>query len=81
MYKPGPENKEADALSCMNKATEFQVIALLPIWEGIHLKEEVSNNPLLLKNIEGGKIDARKPPGFSLQQEVRYYEGRLVIFA
>lgn len=82
MYKPSPENKEAVALLCMNEATEFQVSALFPIWEeGLQLKEEVSNNPLLLKNIEGGKMDARKRPGFSLQQEVRYYEGRLVIHA
>jgi hypothetical protein len=81
-YKPGQENKAADALSRCYDDGDLNYLVYNPVWtdkESIleeirqdaaiqKLREEVTNNP-------GSK------PGFSIQQGILLYQGRLVLSA
>lgn len=79
-YKPGLENKAADALSRCYGDVEMNVMISSPKWvEGKQLLQEVSKDVNIQKMITelSNNPDAR--PGFYVQQGVLFHKGRLVI--
>ncbi|KAI5436888.1 hypothetical protein KIW84_023128 [Lathyrus oleraceus] len=53
VYKPGVENRGADALSCLPENGELMAAVSYPVWdEGNVIQEEVHNDKVLLKIIE-----------------------------
>lgn len=79
-YKPGLENKAADALSRCHGEVEMNVLVSSPTWlEGQKLLQEIAQDTQIQKMIVEltAKPDAK--PGFSVQQGVLFYQGRLVI--
>lgn len=82
IYKPGPLNKGADALSRMYEEGELNSIISYPTWvEGQKLVEEVHKDGELLKVITALQADTTTKPGFTDKEGVLYYEDRLVISA
>lgn len=66
LYKPGSENREADALSPMNEDGEFGSMMSNPTWEeSSHVAEEVHWIATLPKIIEDLHKDEGSRPGFS----------------
>lgn len=82
IYKPGPTNKGADALSRMFEEGEFKAIASYPRWaEGAELVHEAHQDTKLASIIAALKADPSSNPGFTYEQGVLYYAHRLVISA
>ncbi|KAI5432105.1 hypothetical protein KIW84_036019 [Lathyrus oleraceus] len=76
-YKPGLENKAADALSRCHDEMELNVLVSSPKWlEGKHLLQEVSQDANIQQIIQEvtTKPDAR--PGYYVQQGILFYQGR-----
>jgi hypothetical protein len=79
-YKPGLENKAADALSRCHGDAEMNAMVSSPKWvEGKQLLQEVSQDVNIQKTITelSNNPDAR--PWFYVQQGVLFYKGVLVI--
>lgn len=79
-YKPGLENKAADALSRCYDDCELAVMAYSPVWIGRQqllkdVENDVSVQELLKKVVE----NPDKYPGFVIHQGVLLYQDRLVI--
>ena len=74
-YKPGKENKVADALSIRESAA-FSPLISLPTWEeGYHLLQETNNDPMLQKIKAAVSNDPLSRLGFTLQNGVLYHKG------
>ncbi|MCI22714.1 RNA-directed DNA polymerase (Reverse transcriptase), partial [Trifolium medium] len=79
-YKPGPENKAADALSRCHDEIELSVLISSPTWlEGQKLLQEVSQDTIIQQIIQDVTKNPDTRPGYSVQQGVLFYQGRLVI--
>ncbi|MCH86853.1 transposon Tf2-1 polyprotein, partial [Trifolium medium] len=77
-YKPGLENKAADALSRCHEVVEFKQLLSYPTWEsGKNLLEKVSQDPYIQKLMAEVMQNPRK--GFEVKQGTLFYNGRLVI--
>ncbi|GAU28744.1 hypothetical protein TSUD_372530 [Trifolium subterraneum] len=81
VYKPGVENRGADALSRLPEG-ELEALVSYPIWEeGTVIQEEVHKDKALLKIIKDLEDKPDSRPGFKYKQEVLFYEDRLVLSA
>jgi hypothetical protein len=79
-YKPGVDNKAADALSRCHGESELQTIMSYPVWLGGKLLlEEVTKDPYIQKLVAEVQDNNQKRPGFEVKQGVLFYQGRLVI--
>lgn len=82
IYKPGLENKGADALSRMHENNEFSGMIFTPNWvEGQRVIDEVHKDEKLtgiIADLQQGKESKR---GFTYKDGVLMYDGRLVISA
>lgn len=78
-YKPGTENRVADALSRMPHETELSTMSvpLVLHWEVI--KTEVDADDFLRKVKEGLQANGQAYPGFKLDSGQLTYKGRLII--
>ncbi|MCH89177.1 hypothetical protein A2U01_0010070, partial [Trifolium medium] len=82
VYKPGVENRGADALSRLPENGELMAAVSYPVWEeGNVIQEEIHNDKFLLKIIEELEADPGARAGFTYDHEVLMYEGRLVLSA
>ncbi|MCH79343.1 hypothetical protein A2U01_0000091, partial [Trifolium medium] len=81
-YKPGPENKAADALSRCHDEMELNVIVSSPTWlEGQRLLQEVSQDAYIQQIIQEVTKAPNSKPGYYIKQGNLFYQGRLVISA
>jgi hypothetical protein len=79
-YKPGVDNKVADALSRCHGEAELKTIVSYPTWlDGKLLLDEVSQDPYIQKIITDVMANNNKKPGFEVRQGILFYQGRLVI--
>ena len=79
-YKPGPENKAADALSRCFDEGELKVMVHTPIWLGSNkLLQEVKQDAYVQEVMKKVEKDPGNHLGFEIQQGVLLYQGRLVI--
>ncbi|KAH1034725.1 hypothetical protein GYH30_054917 [Glycine max] len=79
-YKPGWENKAADALSRCYGDVEMNSITSYPKWlEGPKLLQEVQQDPDIQKLVAELTDTPDARPGFTVKQGVLFYHGRLVI--
>jgi hypothetical protein len=77
-YKPGLDNKAADALSRCHGDVELQSMVSYPTWTGgKSLLEEVAADPLVQKLKT--EVQSKGKQGFEVKQGVLLYQGRLVI--
>lgn len=78
-YKPGKENRAADALSRISEG-ELHTLLSSPTWlDGSHLQTGIESDPYLQKIITALHQDPLSKPGFSLTNGTLLYKGRLVI--
>lgn len=78
-YKPGPENKAADALSRIFDG-ELHAILSYPVWEDrVKILEEIAQDPYILQLSEKVQKDPVSHPGFEVKQGILMYHGRLVL--
>ncbi|PNX92555.1 retrotransposon-related protein, partial [Trifolium pratense] len=81
-YKPGLENKAADALSRCHGDEELNALVSYPTWlDGEKLLQEVRTDPQLQKIAETVLANPGEKSGYSVQQGVLFYHGRLVLSA
>ncbi|KAL6578234.1 hypothetical protein OROMI_010562 [Orobanche minor] len=79
-YKPGSENRAADALSRRDIDGELSLAISTPIWvQGAQLLDEIKNNTELQNQKAEVESDPAKHPGFYVRSGVLYYKDRLVI--
>ena len=79
-YKPGPENKAADALSRCYDEGELTALKSGPTWvDSKQLLQEVKQDASVQKIIAEVELNPSAKPGFSVQQGVLLYQGRLVL--
>ncbi|PNX98963.1 Ty3/gypsy retrotransposon protein [Trifolium pratense] len=82
VYKPGVENRGADALSRLPENGDLMTAISYPVWEeGTVIQEEVHNDKFLLKIIDELETNPEARAGFTYHHEVLLYEGRLVLSA
>lgn len=82
VYKPGPENKAANALSRIPKEGELNGLMCFPVWlDGLELTHEVGNDPYLQKVITDLQQDPSSRAGFVHKHGILFYQGRLVVSA
>jgi hypothetical protein len=80
VYKPGSQNRGADALSRVTEAGELQQMCTRVLWkEEAVIREEVLQDPQLQQIIKDLQEDASSRPGYEYKQGVLLYEGRLVL--
>lgn len=80
VYKPGRENRAADALSRIHEEAELKTIISTPVWlQGRDVYDEVHKDPALQKLISDLQNNPTAHPGYSLHTGVLLYKGRLVI--
>ncbi|GAU13119.1 hypothetical protein TSUD_174190 [Trifolium subterraneum] len=79
-YKPGLENKAADALSRCHGDIELKTIMSYPTWLGSkQLLDEVTKDPYIQKIMSKLVLAPDSKPGFEIRQRVLFYHGRLVL--
>ena len=79
-YKPGLDNKAADALSRCYDETEFSTMISYPQWvHSMKLLEEVAMDPEIQKLIPKLQASPEAKPGFHVKQGILFYHGRLVL--
>ncbi|KAI5418581.1 hypothetical protein KIW84_042997 [Lathyrus oleraceus] len=82
VYKPGPENKAADALSRMHEEVELKGIMSFPVcMQEQQIQHEVRNDPYLKKVMADLHVNPTSQPGFQLIKGRLFYHGRLVLSA
>lgn len=80
LYKPGRENRAADALSRRADVGCLNQFISTPVWvQGAHLVAEAKADPEIQNIIRGCQAEAAKFTGFTVKQGVLYYKDRLVI--
>ena len=79
LYKPGKENRAADALSRRVEGA-YNSLVSFPAWEeGYQLLQEADKDSIFQKiKVDVGK-DPLSRPGFAIQNGILYYKGQLVI--
>ncbi|MCH86958.1 hypothetical protein A2U01_0007822, partial [Trifolium medium] len=78
-YKPGWENKAADALSRCNDG-EFTTMVSYPTWlDGKNLIQEVTNDSDIQQMVAELHINPLAKPGFNVKQGLLFYHDRLVL--
>ncbi|KAJ9543487.1 hypothetical protein OSB04_023194 [Centaurea solstitialis] len=79
-YKPGRENRAADALSRRVAEGDFHATISTPIWvQGSSMLEEIKSDPSLQKQRIECETNPSKYPGFTVCNGVLYYKNRLVL--
>lgn len=82
VYKPGLENKGADALSRMYEEATLQTLVHYPSWvDSEKVLEEVHQDPNLREVIAALQQGKESKKGFSYSNGVLFYKGRLVVAA
>jgi len=82
VYKPGLENKGADALSHMHDSPELHSLVHYPEWlEDKEVLEEVHKDEVLKGIISALQKGEPTKPGFAYRRGVLFYENRLVLAA
>lgn len=80
VYKPGPENKAADALSRIHEEVELKGITSFPIClQEQQIQHEVRNDPYLQKVVTDLQQNPTSQPGFQLIKGRLFYHNRLVL--
>jgi hypothetical protein len=80
VYKPGPDNKAADALSRMHDDVELKGITSFPIcMQEQQIQHEVKNDPYLQKVVADLQQNPTSQPGFQLKKDKLFYHDRLVL--
>lgn len=75
-YKPGTENKAADALS---RKLQFSTLSTVQFFEWDDLEEEISKDEKLRKIVQDLLVDSEAYKGYTLNKGRLYYKDRLVI--
>ncbi|KAL4565288.1 hypothetical protein LXL04_029376 [Taraxacum kok-saghyz] len=79
-YKPGKDNRAADALSRRAIDGEMATLLSTPIWvQGVQLLDEVKKDTKLQQIRREYEADPTKFPGYSVRNEILFYKDRLVI--
>ncbi|GAU23118.1 hypothetical protein TSUD_305660 [Trifolium subterraneum] len=79
-YKPGLENKAADALSRCYDEQELQAMVPYPQWlESQKLLDEVKDDVEVQKLLQEVLTNPSGKPGYTVHQGVLFYHGRLVL--
>ncbi|KAK1427816.1 hypothetical protein QVD17_16511 [Tagetes erecta] len=79
-YKPGRENRAADALSRRADLGELCQIISTPIWvQGAQLLDEAKSDIEIQNMVQKCLSTPIKCPGYSVKQGVLYYQNRVVI--
>jgi hypothetical protein len=79
-YKPGMENRAADALSRCYDEAEFSTLVSYPQWtDSQKLLDEVKADPYIQKIIQEVESNPAARPGYSVNHGVLFYHGRLVL--
>jgi hypothetical protein len=79
-YKPGSENRAADALSRCYDEGEMNTIISFPLWaDRQKLLDELAADPYIQKLMLEVKESPTSRPGFEVKQGVLLYHDRLVI--
>lgn len=82
VYKPGPENKAADALSRILEEGELNGLISFPVWlDGLELAQEVDSDPHLQRVITDLQQDPSSRPGFVYKHGILFNQDRLVVSA
>ena len=80
IYKPGIENKAADALSRVEENQELNSVVSNAHWLDFHkIKEEIRLDPTLTQLRETLQTDPAAKPGYTLREELLFFKGRLVL--
>lgn len=80
LYKPGRENRAADALSRRAEDGELSSLMSGPVWvQGTQLMEEARTDPGIQKIIRDLGNDPSTHPGYVVRHNVLYYKDRLGI--
>ncbi|KAJ9547082.1 hypothetical protein OSB04_019625 [Centaurea solstitialis] len=80
LYKPGRENRAADALSRRAEDGELSSLTSGPVWvQGTQLMEEVRTDPGLQLIIRDLSTNPKSHPGYTVKHGVLFYKDRLVI--
>ncbi|PNY02508.1 retrotransposon-related protein [Trifolium pratense] len=80
LYKPGGDNKAADALSRCYGDGELNAIVSYPKWlEGQKLLQEVHQDSDIQKLVAELLISPDAKPGYTVHQDTLFYHGRLVL--
>ncbi|KAK1435415.1 hypothetical protein QVD17_01178 [Tagetes erecta] len=79
-YKPGRENRAADALSRRADTGDLCHAISSPIWsQGAQLVEEAKSEAEILSLVQKCLLDPTKLPGYSVKNGILFYKDRLVI--
>lgn len=79
-YKPNPENKVVDAISRCYDEGELTTMIHNTVWvESNKLLQEVTRDEFVKKLREEVERDPNAKPGFTVEQGVLLYQGRLVL--
>nr|KAJ0193529.1 hypothetical protein LSAT_V11C800408980 [Lactuca sativa] len=79
-YKPGRENRAADALSRRAEAGELHQLQSAPVWvQGAQLVKEAQEDRDIQRIMQACQDSSTRHPGFSVRNGILYYRDRLVI--
>ncbi|KAF7828587.1 Retrotransposable element Tf2 [Senna tora] len=78
-YKPGVENKAADALSRRGETLELKAFSVWKFDEFDEWEKEVQEDPQLTAIVQQIITGQKAPPGYGLQNGFLVYKGRLVV--
>ena len=78
-YWTGTSNKVADALSRVPYVVECVTLTTPPWHHWDDLPTELDKDPFLFKLTAGIEVDTLTPTGFSVNNGILYYKGKLVI--
>ncbi|KAL4554713.1 hypothetical protein LXL04_037315 [Taraxacum kok-saghyz] len=79
-YKPGRENRAADALSRRADGGELKLSVSAPIWvQGVQLIQEAQRDPEIQKVVKECQDNPIQQVGFTVRHGILYYKDRLVI--
>jgi hypothetical protein len=79
-YRPGLENKAADALSRCYDEGEFKTLISYPVWtDKQKLLAEIVNDPYIIKLKQEVQSAPGTKPDFEVKQDILLYQNRLVI--
>lgn len=80
VYKPGPENKAADALSRKEIDAELSAICMKPCWlDFTKIREETQTDSELTQLQDVLLADPDSKPGYCLREGLIFYDGRLLL--
>jgi len=80
IYKPGPDNKDANALSCQHLAPELHAISISPYWVYFpRIRAEVQQDPNSAQLSSALQSNPNTNRNYTLRDGFLFFKGHLML--